>query len=614
MGRKALNSNVRDFATGAKRRKRAVSYLRVSTLGQVQTDYDPEGISIPAQRVAIKNKADELGADVVREFVEPGRSAKTVEKRPRFQEMIAWVKAQGDIDYVIVYHFNRVFRNAVDAGITKRDLKKVGTRVVSTRLDMGDNPEASLIETILHAVDQYQSEASGADISYKMGQKVKNGGSVGIAKLGYLNVREPKPDGGEVRTVAVDQERAPLIAKGFELYATGQHTGEEVLAMLTAAGLRTRGTKSTPSAPLSLSRFYEVLGDDYYIGFVWHDGEQFEGRHQRLVEPEVFDQVQRILELHGGGGTRNRRHDHFLKGSLWCQRCASRFIISPGSGNGGQYFYFLCRGRQQRTCDQAYLPLYQIEAAVERHYATVQLSDEFRAEVRKHLDDSLIFELDALKGLKKRLSARLVELEGQEDRWLELVNNPKWPQAKIEAKLAEVERERGEIETQLADTTSTLEEGRQFLTLALRLLSSPQEFYRRAGSSLKKAMTRLIFSKLFVDSGEVAAQSLTDGFAGLVAADTAVKAVLGGRVALSGSSVVDCRTSNSPLGEEGAAVDQLSDGDLLAAAITGRGSSSSTLVEVPGIEPGSCAGSSGLLRAQSAVSLLGPTCHANKQV
>jgi hypothetical protein len=40
------------------------------------------------------------------------------------------------------------------------------------------------------------SEASGADISYKMGQKVRNGGTVGIAHLGYLNVRVPKPEGG----------------------------------------------------------------------------------------------------------------------------------------------------------------------------------------------------------------------------------------------------------------------------------------------------------------------------------------------------------------------------------------------------------------------------------
>src|SRR5690606_11886708 len=37
-------------------------------------------------------------------------------------------------------------------------------------------------------------------------------------------------------------------------------------------------------------------------------------------------------------------------------------------------------------------------------------------------------------------------------------------------------------------------------------------------------------------------------------------------------------------------------------------------VEVPGIEPGSSAASPGLLRAQFAVSLLGPTGHANEPV
>lgn len=38
------------------------------------------------------------------------------------------------------------------------------------------------------------------------------------------------------------------------------------------------------------------------------------------------------------------------------------------------------------------------------------------------------------------------------------------------------------------------------------------------------------------------------------------------------------------------------------------------VVEVPGIEPGSFAGLSGLLRAQLAMPLLGPTAHASKLV
>lgn len=190
-----------------RRAKRAWLYLRVSTPGQVHTDYNPEGISIPAQREAGVRKAAELGAAVADEFIEPGRTATSIDKRPVFQDMLARVKAEKDIDYIIVYHFNRIFRNSIDAAITKKELAKYGMRVVSTVLDMGESPESAMVESIIHAVDQYQSQASGADIRYKMGQKVKNGGTVGQAKLGYLNVREAKAEGGEIRTIAVDPER-----------------------------------------------------------------------------------------------------------------------------------------------------------------------------------------------------------------------------------------------------------------------------------------------------------------------------------------------------------------------------------------------------------------------
>ena len=105
MTRRSLNARVRDAVVGG-RRKRAVAYLRVSTPGQVNTDYDPEGLSIPSQRVAVDQKANQLQADIVREFVEPGKTATSIDKRSAFPEMLAWVKAQGDIDYIIVYHFN----------------------------------------------------------------------------------------------------------------------------------------------------------------------------------------------------------------------------------------------------------------------------------------------------------------------------------------------------------------------------------------------------------------------------------------------------------------------------------------------------------------------------
>jgi hypothetical protein len=94
----------------------------------------------------------------------------------------------------------------------------------------------------------------------------------------------------------------------------------------------------------------------------------YPGRHEALVGAEVFDRVQRVLALHGGGGTRQRRHHHYLKGLLWCGRRRRRFTLMRGRGNGGTYFYFLCRGRQDHVCDQPYLRVEAMETAVTRHY------------------------------------------------------------------------------------------------------------------------------------------------------------------------------------------------------------------------------------------------------
>jgi site-specific DNA recombinase len=70
-------------------RSDAVSYLRVSSLGQVETDYNPEGISLPAQRSAITQRARELGTTIVEEFTDPGKSGKAIEHRDAFRAMIA---------------------------------------------------------------------------------------------------------------------------------------------------------------------------------------------------------------------------------------------------------------------------------------------------------------------------------------------------------------------------------------------------------------------------------------------------------------------------------------------------------------------------------------------
>lgn len=45
----------------------------------------------------------------------------------------------------------------------------------------------------------------------------------------------------------------------------------------------------------------------------------------------------------------------------------------------GEYYYFFCGGREDKTCDQPYIAVEAIEQAIEDHYAVaVWLPAEFR--------------------------------------------------------------------------------------------------------------------------------------------------------------------------------------------------------------------------------------------
>src|SRR5215469_9148863 len=96
--------------------KRSIRYLRVSSKKQMDTDFevDPEGNSIDTQRKVTSAKEREMGLVNVGEYVEPGNSAQTIDKRPVFREMIARIQRERDVDHVIIYMMSRAFRNAHD--------------------------------------------------------------------------------------------------------------------------------------------------------------------------------------------------------------------------------------------------------------------------------------------------------------------------------------------------------------------------------------------------------------------------------------------------------------------------------------------------------------------
>ncbi|MDH6277162.1 hypothetical protein M2118_000113 [Aurantimicrobium minutum] len=128
------------------------------------------------------------------------------------------------------------------------------------------------MQGLLAAFNEYRSAKDGADISYKMGQKAKTGGTLGRAPIGYLNTID-RFDGREIRAVGIDTERAPFVKLAFELYASGDHTLEDIVDELTDRGLTTRPTGPHPAGPVSISKMSQLLKDRYYLGLVTYKSE-----------------------------------------------------------------------------------------------------------------------------------------------------------------------------------------------------------------------------------------------------------------------------------------------------------------------------------------------------
>ena len=233
-----MSSRRKPTETGEDTVKRSIRYLRVSSKKQMDTDFevDPEGNSIDTQRKVCSAKERGLGLLNVGEYVEPGNSAQTIDKRPVFREMIARIVKDHDVDYVIIYARSRAFRNYIDAGNTKMALSKLGVKLISAKEDFGDGLMAEAMEAVTDVFNWLQVRMSGEDIKVKMANKARNGGTVGRAKVGYLNVRK-RIEGREVRTVETDAERAPYVVMAFEAFATGKYTIESLRAMLTEVGL-----------------------------------------------------------------------------------------------------------------------------------------------------------------------------------------------------------------------------------------------------------------------------------------------------------------------------------------------------------------------------------------
>ncbi|GAA1344228.1 hypothetical protein GCM10009611_19050 [Arthrobacter roseus] len=587
----------------ALRPRKAVLYLRVSSKKQTETavDIDKDGNSIATQRDICEQKAGSLGAEIIHEFVEPGVSAQTIEKRPQFQAMMTFLANNRDVDYVIVYARSRAFRNFVDAAITRRHLDKLDVRLLSAREDFGEGTYAEAIEAVTDIMNQVQNQLSGEDIRIKMRNKAINGGTLTRAKLGYLNIRRDF-DGRMVNSIGLDEKRAPLVLKAFELYATGNYSIERLEATMADIGLVSRRTSRYSEMPVSASKLHAMLKDPYYVGFLVYKGDVYPGRHEPLIGQDLFDQVQEVMSARSGAGTRDRVHNHYLKGMLFCHEChargrESRMIYVQAKGRSGSlHEYFFCRAKQEGLCDTKYIPTYVIEESVVDEYARLKLEPTFEADIRNRLTKVLDSEQEDIKATYAALRNQLSEIERKESRIVDLAADGTLPTSKIREKLFELAQQKNRIEDSLANVEGKIAAGGKLLAAALDQITDTQRYYQAAPDKVRRILNESFYHFFCVaEDGKVSAE-LNHPFDDVMAAQTAFSGLKtasndSSQVSTSSSqngpflTVSDILNGQSQGNKNGADFSTPSPLYSLKSVYLNHGSNKATLVGVTGFEP-----------------------------
>lgn len=411
---------------------RVALYARVSTTRQAENE-----LSIPDQLRQLRDWCKRNGHVVAAEYVEAGATA-TDDKRPQFQEMIAAaMEKPAPFDIVLVHSFSRFFRDLEQALSYKKQLSKAGVELISITQQLGNDPMAHMLQSMLMMFDEYQSKENAKHTLRGMNENARQGYFNGSkAPFGYRAIEAGRTGthGRLKKKLDIDPAEAEIVREIFTLYVHGKDAPrigmKEIAKNLNKRGLLMRGKD------WRVQKVQTVLSSLTYMGL--HVFNKVDSKTRRtkperewikvpvpaIIDVALFEKATKLRKANSPKMCAPRRETspHLLTGLLKCDCCGASMTIT--TGKGGQYFYYTCNSRMSKgnaACPSRSIPKEMLEGLVldafRQKVCTADylkgLLNDLRAEVAKSGGVD--------KGRIKKLEAELKTVEQAQSRLLEAI-------------------------------------------------------------------------------------------------------------------------------------------------------------------------------------------------
>ena len=364
---------------------------------------DKQAQSIDDQLGVLRTLAVQRGLTIVTEYTESG-SAKAPGTRPAFEELMRAVRA-GEVDAILCWHVNRLFRNPVDFGAISWMLQNGQLQEILTphhTYRTGDNVLLLSVENGM--ANQYVINLR-EDVERAIKSKLEKGIPPQLAPEGYCNNLH-------LHTIEADPERFALIRKAWDLMLTGAYSVPQVIDVLTDQwGYRTFSRPRRPSKPLGRASGYRLFNNLFYTGHFLRQGMVHRGSYPAMITLAEYEQVQDLLARQGQ--TQPKRRVYAYTGLIRCGNCGCMITAEIKKG----HLYYHCTNGK-RICTKRGVTQDELDRQILRELKSVCLPADLETLL---LDVIACFETAPMLALTEQYRQVSRRLESAQEEMSELV-------------------------------------------------------------------------------------------------------------------------------------------------------------------------------------------------
>ena len=379
-------------------------YIRVSTEDQAH-----EGFSLGEQEEKLKQLYTFKEYQVYKVYQDRGISAKDMEHRPGFQEMMDDMR-KGKINYIVAYKLDRVTRSVRDLELLIAELEKYDCYLICERDDVNTSTaNGRFFVRMLTVLSQLEIEVVSERTKFGMSGAIKAGHLPGTCPLGYYRDKD--------KVVKIDPNTKDIVKRIFNMYLEGKSYYQISCILDEEKVLYPEHNKWTEAAVRTIINNRIYVGD--YIRNKTLKDESKEEIYTDVVAPIItraeWEEVQIQKEKNKQSFSRDRVYIFFQK--LICPKCGKLMLCKGSGGSKKKYMYYNCGDchlyfREDKIEDvllNFILSLVEYDEVVKKYFYPILAEKE---EVNTENIDKEIAELEKQRNrIKKAFMSGIVEME-----------------------------------------------------------------------------------------------------------------------------------------------------------------------------------------------------------